>query len=63
MKCEYQCYEIGGPWIAENPNCPVHSIEAQRQQEIEQSEQQKLEDRVSELERQVQQLIQLMEPK
>jgi len=21
-KCE--CYVIGGPWIAEDPNCPVH---------------------------------------
>lgn len=24
MDCAYQCYEIGGPWIAENPYCPVH---------------------------------------
>ncbi len=24
------CYKIGGPWIAEDPNCPVHGIEAQR---------------------------------
>ena len=32
MKCEYQCYEVGGPWIAENPNCPVHGTEAQREE-------------------------------
>jgi len=22
MGCE--CYQIGGPWIAEDPNCPAH---------------------------------------
>jgi len=22
--CQHQCYEIGGPWIAENPDCPEH---------------------------------------
>ena len=22
MSCE--CYKIGGPWIAEDPNCPTH---------------------------------------
>ena len=22
MSCE--CYQIGGPWIAEDPNCPAH---------------------------------------
>ncbi len=30
MFCDYECYQIGGPWIAENPNCPVHGAEAQR---------------------------------
>jgi hypothetical protein len=30
MLCEYECYQIGGPWIAENPRCPVHGVEAQR---------------------------------
>jgi hypothetical protein len=24
------CYKIGGPWIAEDPNCPVHGTEARR---------------------------------
>lgn len=24
MLCEHECYLIGGPWIAENPNCPAH---------------------------------------
>ena len=22
--CNYECHQIGGPWIAENPNCPIH---------------------------------------
>ncbi len=22
------CYRIGGPWIAEDPNCPTHGTEA-----------------------------------
>lgn len=30
MRCAYQCHEIGGPYIAENPDCPVHGVEAQR---------------------------------
>jgi len=27
------CYRIGGPWIAEDPNCPVHGTEAKRKRE------------------------------
>ena len=33
MRCAYQCHEIGGPWIAENPECPVHSREAVAERE------------------------------
>ncbi len=22
--CKHDCYRIGGPWIAENPQCPIH---------------------------------------
>lgn len=32
-----ECYQIGGPWIAEDPNCPVHGFEA-RQRETELNE-------------------------
>ena len=32
MNCGHQCYEIGGPWIAEDPNCPVHGYEAQAEE-------------------------------
>lgn len=43
MFCDYECYQIGGPWIAENPACPVHGAEAQRRdREID-----LLEDRIS----------------
>lgn len=28
MSCE--CYQIGGPFIAEDPDCPAHGTEAQR---------------------------------
>ena len=31
MKCEYQCHEVGGPWIAENPDCPVHGRDAPKE--------------------------------
>ena len=24
LMCPWRCYEIGGPWIAENPDCPFH---------------------------------------
>ena len=31
------CHQIGGPWIAENPNCPKHGIAAQeRVQQLDQ---------------------------
>lgn len=30
MSCGYQCHQVGGPWIAENPDCPIHGIQAQQ---------------------------------
>lgn len=30
MNCANRCYEAGGPWISEDPNCPIHGTEAQR---------------------------------
>ena len=29
LNCGYQCHMVGGPYIAENPTCPVHGYEAQ----------------------------------
>ncbi len=43
MNCGYECHQVGGPWIAENPACPIHGAEAQRRdREID-----LLEDRIS----------------
>ena len=28
-----ECYQIGGPFIAEDPDCPLHGTDAQRQRE------------------------------
>lgn len=56
-----ECYRIGGRFIAEDPDCPVHGTEAQRQQEEHYQEQQALEDRVEYLERQVERLIQCVQ--
>ena len=30
--CGYQCYIIGGPYISENPDCPVHGTEARNRE-------------------------------
>lgn len=30
MTC--QCFQIGGPFIAEDPDCPAHGTEAQREE-------------------------------
>lgn len=32
-KC--QCYQVGGPFVAEDPECPEHGYAAQRRDEIE----------------------------
>lgn len=34
MICEYGCYQIGGMYIAENPNCPVHGINSGEEEVI-----------------------------
>lgn len=26
MNCPWECHQIGGPWISENPKCPFHGI-------------------------------------
>lgn len=45
-----ECYKIGGPFIAEDPDCPVHGTEAQWRREQEETERQTLEDRIAKLE-------------
>ena len=39
-----ECYKIDGPWIAEDPNCPVHGTDARRKER----ERYKLRKRISE---------------
>lgn len=51
MGCD--CYRIGGPFIAEDPDCPIHGHEAQRRERIEQEARNRVEDRLSELEHRV----------
>lgn len=33
-----QCYKVGGPFIAEDPDCPRHGREAQREEELQMEE-------------------------
>ena len=28
MLCNHECFMVGGPWISENPSCPIHGINA-----------------------------------
>lgn len=28
-----ECYQVGGPFVAEDPECPVHGHEARRERE------------------------------
>jgi len=39
-----ECYKIGGPFIAEDPDCPEHGTEARQREE-------RSDDRIAELER------------
>lgn len=48
-----ECYRVGGRFIAEDPDCPIHGTEAQQYRESEERERQSLEDRVEYLEQQV----------
>ena len=51
MGCD--CYRIGGPFIAEDPDCPIHGHEAQRRERIDQEGRNRGEDRLSDLEHRV----------
>lgn len=48
-----ECYKIGGPWIAEDPDCPVHGTDAQRQRDEDDMVRQTLDDRITFLEEMV----------
>lgn len=48
-----ECYQVGGPFIAEDPECPVHGWAAQRQEKIDAEEQEQAAARVAALEARV----------
>lgn len=56
MDCDRECYRIGGPWIAEDPNCPVHGYEAVREREEREAAERALLSRIEELERRLTEL-------
>ena len=45
-----ECYQIGGPFIAEDPCCPVHGDEARRERDEKEDEIKKLKERIEVLE-------------
>ena len=45
-----ECYKIGGKFIAEDPDCPVHGTEAQWRADEQDRLHTELEDRISRLE-------------
>ena len=51
------CYVIGGPFIAEDPDCPVHGREAVRKLEEDEERFSALEKRVATLESDVEDLL------
>ena len=50
MGCDRRCYEIGGPWITFDPECPVHGYDAQREDEQLAAEEAAKDERLSRLE-------------
>lgn len=51
-----ECYKIGGPWIAEDPDCPVHGYEARIRDREREQDDDRMNARILELERQVSEL-------
>ena len=47
MRCE--CYRVGGPFIAEDPNCPIHGYEAQAREKEERAYRESEEEKQNEL--------------
>ena len=56
-----ECYQVGGPWIDYDPDCPVHGNDARRYREDAEQERQSLEDRIESLEQQVARLEQTVQ--
>ena len=50
------CYKIGGPWIAEDPECPVHGYAAVREREEAEREERARDDELAALRGEVEEL-------
>jgi hypothetical protein len=50
MNCGYECHKIGGPWIAENPKCPIHGVRAQIADRQQDRNKQSIEDMIDDAE-------------
>lgn len=59
MSCE--CHQIGGRFIAEDPDCPAHGTLAQQRQRIEEQEAAEAAQRTADLEQRVQELETLVQ--
>lgn len=51
-----ECYQIGGPFISFDPDCPAHGLEAQREAREAEEEREAREARIAALERRVSEL-------
>lgn len=47
MSCD--CYRVGGPFIAEDPDCPIHGYEAQVREKQEAADREAREEECAEL--------------
>jgi len=60
MSCD--CYKIGGPFIAEDPDCPVHGREAQAKERRHNTEREDLQAQITELMKRVENLERTTKP-
>ena len=51
-----ECYQVGGRFLTEDPDCPEHGCEAMRQRKIDEAESRAKDDRITELELRVKEL-------
>ena len=49
----FQCYQIGGPFISFDPDCPAHGYEAQAREAEREREEQEAQDTIARLQAEV----------
>ena len=47
--CPFDCFQIGGPWIDVNPNCPYHGLDKLSPEDILLARVERLEEKVAKL--------------